>query len=123
MAITATLLKLNGWTVPNIKEYSVGRHKLWTDAGRNMAGNLRATFIGVFPKISVVLSYLTENDMQTLIGHLDSPSITVEWYDSKTKTVKTGTFYAADFNEKLYRKDKGLYRDVAFKLISYNKYA
>ena len=46
-----TLLQINGQTVPNIKSYKVGNNKLWADADRNMDGDVRATFIGVFPKI------------------------------------------------------------------------
>ena len=121
MAINETLLKLDGWTVPNVKKYIVERPKLWTNASRNMAGGLRATLIGVFAKINVTIAYLTENDLQTLISKLDQPSIQVTYYDAKTKTVKTGTFYASDYKLELFRKDKGLYRDINFRLIPYNK--
>ena len=54
-AITATLLKINGTTVPGIKSYKVGYNHLWKDADRNMSGSVRASLIGIFPKNGISL--------------------------------------------------------------------
>ena len=119
--ITETLLKINSTTLPGIKSYKVQRNKLWADAGRNMAGNLRSTLIGIFPKLLVEFTYLTRAQMSTVIGLLDNGSFTVEWYDEYTDTVKSGTFYAGDYDIPLFSKSTAVYASFSVNLIPFNK--
>ena len=51
MIYDGNLVKINGTIIPHIQQYKIGRAKLWKDADRNMAGDVRATLIGIFPKI------------------------------------------------------------------------
>ena len=67
-----TLLQINGQTIPNIKSYKVGNNKLWADAERNMDGDVRATFIGVFPKLELEIGgVLTSQIVANLCALLD----------------------------------------------------
>lgn len=118
---TSYLVRINSTDIPKIKDYKVQRNKLWTDAGRNLAGDLRSTFIGIFPKIMLVLAPLTEAQMTSLITLLDAPSFTVSWWDAKTQTHKSGTFYAGDFEIGVLKKSTGMYEDTKFNLIPFNK--
>lgn len=51
--MTDFLLKIDGEIVPNISKYTISYNKLWADAERNMNGDIRATFIGIFPKVEL----------------------------------------------------------------------
>lgn len=115
------LLKINGVSIPKIKKFKVGRNKLWTDAGRNMAGELRSTFIGLFPKISLEFAHMTLSEMQTLINLLDQPSFTAQWWDEGTGAIKSGLYYAGDYENSVFDVAKGLYEPLSVNLIPYKK--
>ena len=73
-----TLLRIDGQIVPNIKTYKVGNNKLWADAERNMNGDVRATFIGVFPKLELEIGgVLTSAIVANLCDLLDQPYFSV----------------------------------------------
>lgn len=120
MAIT-TLLKIDGTTITKVKSYSVERNKLWTDADRNMAGDLRATFIGLFPKINVEMGYLTGDELKALVLLLDQASFTLEWWNEGTQTLKSGTYYAGDYVTPIFDKTKELYQPFTVNLIPFSK--
>lgn len=112
------LIKLNGQTIPYITSYKIGRNKLWgEDTGRNMAGKMKGSLIGVFPKIILEIGYITDEELVTLENILDAPSITVEYYSNKYKTTKTGSFYASDYEENLVRKNDMMYGPFSVNLI------
>jgi hypothetical protein len=115
------LAKINSTILPAIKSYKVGRNKIWADAGRSGNGTLRATFVGIFPKIEITFIPTNEAQMSTISTLLDNPSFTLEWYDPKTQTVKSGLYYAADFETPLFIKSKGLYNEFSIALIPYSK--
>lgn len=121
MALT-TLLKIDGVTIPNIKDFSVAREALWTNANRNMAGELKATLIGYYPKITVAFTVMGKDDMNDLIALLEQPSFTVEWYDEKTQTVKSGLYYAGTYTYSVLDKERELYKEFTANLIPYKKY-
>lgn len=118
---TATLLTIDGTVIPNIKRYTVKYAKLWSNAGRNMAGSLRATLIGVFPKIVVEFAPMGEDDLATIASLLNKSSFTAQFYDPDTKQVQTGTFYASDFDTSVLKKSGNIYDAFQVSLISYNK--
>ena len=60
-----------------LKEYTVNYQEMWTEAGRNLAGNLKATFVGTVPKINITTKPLTETEAQTLLGLLNGHSFSV----------------------------------------------
>jgi hypothetical protein len=120
MAIT-NILKINGTDVPALRKYVVGINKLWTDAGRNLKGELKTTFVGNFIKLECEVGYTTQAQMTTLRTMLDNAFMTVLWFDEKTDTLKSGTFYPSDYAYGLYRKDVALYEPFQFSLIATKK--
>lgn len=104
-----------------IQNLTIERNKLWTSADRNLAGDLKATFIGTFPKIVIEFGYLAETELKTVVGLLDTPSFSVSWWDSKAGDYKTGNFYASDYGYPVFDKSKELYEPFTVSLISYKK--
>lgn len=122
MAIT-NLLKINSTVISKLAEWEVERNKLWTDAGRNMAGDLKATFIGLFPKIVVNFGYLTGAELATVATLLDATSFTAEYWDVKTQTMKSGTYYASDYSTPIFDKNRELYKPFKVSLVPFKKQA
>ena len=119
-----TLLQINGQTIPNIKSYKVGNNKLWADAERNMNGDVRATFIGVFPKIELEIGgVLTSAIVANLCALLDQPYFSVTFYDPKARTNQTAQYYASDYTIELIDKNRELYEPFTVNLIPVSKRA
>ena len=117
-----TLLKINGQTIPNVKTYKVGNNKLWADAERNMNGDVRATFIGVFPKLELEIGgVLTSAIVANLCNLLDQPYFSVTFYDPKTRTNRTAQYYASDYTVELMDKSRELYQPFSVNLIPVSK--
>ena len=117
-----TLLKINGETIPNIKSYKVANNKLWADAERNMNGDVRATFIGVFPKLELEIGgVLTSEIVATLCNLLDQSYFSVTFYDPKTRTDRTAQYYASDYTVELIDKSRELYAPFTVNLIPVSK--
>lgn len=93
--------------ITGIKEYKITRNKLWKEAKRNMAGELNAVFIGIFPKLEVKIRVKNDDDIKTLINILDSSYLKLKWWDSQTGGYKYGTFYTNDYPTELISK-KGI---------------
>ena len=53
MKIDGDLLKINGQKVIGLKAYRIGSNLLWKDAERNMNGDVRASYLGEYPKIEL----------------------------------------------------------------------
>lgn len=117
-----TLLQINGTRIPKLKSYRVAFNKLWKDSDRNMAGELRSTIIGIFPKIECEMAPgLTEDEVQTLINLLNQPALNVTYWNPRTKTTRTAKFYANDLPIPLLSRNRSLYDGVKFNLIAYSK--
>lgn len=119
--MTTNLIKINTVALPKVKKYAVQYNKLWTDAGRNMQGDLRSTFVGIFPKIVLNFAHTTQAEVGIIIALINLASFTVEWWDADTETVKSGTFYAGDFEVGVFNKSKELYEPFTVNLIAFNK--
>lgn len=117
MIYSGALLKLNNTTLPYLAEYEVERNKLWKSADRNMNGDVRATLIGIFPKITIRTRRLTQEELAQLCSILDSASISVTYYDTRTQATHTANYYAGDYTTKILDKQKGLYEGVNVSLI------
>lgn len=118
-AITATLLKINGTTVPGIKSYKVGYNHLWKDADRNMSGSVRAALIGIFPKIEVsTREVLSRAEIQAVYSALEAqPYFTVQFWDPATDQVRTASYYTADWSVEIESKNRGLYKGTKITLV------
>ena len=117
------LIKIDNVVPPKLKGFSVGRNKLWTDANRNMAGDLRATFIGIFPKLTLRFAQTTSTEMSTLLGMFDQPNFTVTWWDEKADKITSGEYYAGDFEYPIYRLDTEMYDEFTVNLIPFRSLA
>lgn len=115
------LIKINDTDLPKLKAFKVGRNKLWTDAGRTMSGKLRATFVGVFPKIFLEFAHTTEAEMAILAGLLDTATFTVSWWDAATQTIKSAEYYASDYETPIFSVSRGLYDAFSVNLIPFDK--
>ena len=120
MAIT-NLLKINSTVISKLAEWEVERNKLWADAGRNMAGDLKATYIGLFPKIVINFGYLTGAELAAVTALLDLPSFTAEYWDVKSRTVKSGLYYSSDYSTPIWDKYKEMYKPFKVSLIPFKK--
>lgn len=116
--VSGSLLSINGTSLPGLKEYKVGYNKLWADASRNMNGEVRATLIGIFPKIELVFrDALTENQVNTIISKLDLPYFSVTYYDPKTKGNITAQYYASDYTVEILDRSRGLFKGFNVSLV------
>ena len=81
-----------------ITEAKYGYNKLWAnDSGRNLAGEMTGTLIGIFPKITLQFGKLTKSQLEIIIPILDSPRQTVTYYDPNKKRNITMTTYTGDY--------------------------
>jgi len=117
MIYSGTLLKINGIAIPYLKEYKVLRAKLWKDAERNMEGEIRATFIGLFPKLILRMNYMDEDQLAALTQLLDKSQFSVEYFDVRTQGIHTADYYASDYTVGLLDKSRGLYEPFEVSLV------
>lgn len=81
-----------------IVEAKYAFNKLWAnDSGRNLAGTMSGTMIGIFPKIILQFKPLTKAELETIIPIIDSASQTVSYYDPYKKQQTTMTTYTGDY--------------------------
>ena len=117
MIYNGDLIKINGSKIQSIKEYKVGRNKLWKDSDRNMNGEIRATLIGIFPKIELSIGYTTQNQLSELCQILDQAYFTVEYFDVRVQGTTTAKYYASDYTVELDNKLKGRYKPFTVSLV------
>lgn len=122
MAYSGDLLKINNTKIVGLKEYKVTYAKLWKDADRNMNGEVRATLIGIFPKIELVFrDALTESQVSTICNLLDNAYFNVTYFDPKTVGTVTGRYYAGDYTTELLERSRGLYKSFNVSLVPVSK--
>jgi hypothetical protein len=114
-------VKIGSTELSKLKSFEVERNKLWTDADRNLSGDLKATFIGLFPKLVIEFGYMTEAEVKAVVLLLDPPSLNVSWWDSRLENYNAGVYYAGDYRYPLFDKEKGLYAPWSVNLIPYKK--
>lgn len=121
MIYTGNLVKIDGKTIPHIVSYKVGRAKLWKDSERNMSGDVRATLIGIFPKIQMQVGYTTQEEMSELTQILDKDFFTVTWFDVRIQATVSTKYYASDYDVELDNKSKGRYKPFSVSLVPISK--
>ena len=119
--ITSNLLKIGNTNISNISEYEVQYNKLWKDADRNMNGDVRATLIGIFPKIVCKTTVQERSLVATLGNLLNQPYFSVTFYDPLTNSVKTAQYYASDYSTKLKLRQGSLIDEISFSLVPVSK--
>lgn len=121
MIYTGDLVKIDGVTIPHIVSYKIGRAKLWKDSERNMSGDVRATLIGIFPKIQIEVGYTTQEEMSKLTALLDKAFFTVTWFDVRIQQTISTQYYASDYDVELDSKSKGRYKPFSVSLVPVSK--
>lgn len=121
MIYSGDLIKIDGTKIPSIVKFKVGRNKLWKDAERNMNGDIRATLIGIFPKIELEIGVTTQSEMAQLTALLDKDYFTVEWFDVRVQRTYTAQYYAGDYSPELLSKSRGLYKPLSVNLVPISK--
>lgn len=121
MIYAGELLKIDGKSVPHLVSYEVDRAKLWKDSERNMSGDVRATLIGIFPKIKIKIGYTTQDEMTALTKMLDKDFFSVTWYDVRTDATTTANYYASDYTVELESKQRGRYAPFSVNLVPVSK--
>lgn len=119
--ISQNLLKIGNTNISNISEYEVQYNKLWKDADRNMNGDVRATLIGIFPKLICKTTVQEQSLVATLGNLLNQPYFSVTFYDPLSNTVKTAQYYASDFSTKLRMRQGALIDEISFNLVPVSK--
>ena len=83
---------------PYLVEAKYGYNKLWAqDSGRNLAGEMSGTLIGIFPKLTLKFGKLTKTQIETIIPILDSQNQSVTYYDPNKQESVTMTTYTGDY--------------------------
>lgn len=81
-----------------ITQAEFGYNKLWgEDSGRNLAGEMTGTFVGIFPKIILTFRKLNQAEMAIIAPILDTPYQTTQYFDDATQSMKTMTTYTGDW--------------------------
>lgn len=102
--------------------YKVQYCKLWSsDTGRSMTGENKGTLIGIFPKITVRLGKLSEDDMSAIINLTNQPRANVKYYDVGAKALTTESFYFGDVTAELERQSTMMHRATEFSIIANRK--
>ena len=119
MAYSGNTLTISGTNLTEIKGYKVQYAKLWKDAERNMNGNISASLIGIFTKISVTFrAGLTQDEINTIAHLLNQAYFSVTYFDPETENSKTENFYASDFDITYLSKTLDLFDEFSVNLIA-----
>lgn len=121
MIYTGDLVKIDGVTIPHLVTYKVQRAKLWKNAERNMNGDVRATLIGIFPKIIMQVGYTTQEEISQITQLLDQDYFTVTWFDVRLGQTVSTQYYASDYDIGIFNKQKGLYEPFEVSLVPISK--
>lgn len=121
MIYNGDLITIAGTKIPAIVNYKVGRNKFWKDADRNMNGDVRATLIGIFPKIQLKIGVTTQQEMAMLTQMLDQAYFDVTYFDVRVQGTVTAKYYAGDYEPDLLSKSRGLYQPFEVNLIPVSK--
>ena len=73
-------------------------NKLWgEDSGRNLAGKMVGTLIGVFPKLVLTFRKLSKEELNVIAPILDSANQSVSYYDPTKNAMTSMTTYTGDY--------------------------
>lgn len=86
---------INGLSIGQyLVEATFSYPKLWAgDSGRNLAGKMTGTLIGIFPKLILQFRPLSKEELNVIAPILDSPRQTVTYYDvNKNQNITIETY-------------------------------
>lgn len=99
MFIDKNSIVINGVNMGQyLVEAKYGFNKLWAnDSGRNLAGVMSGTLIGIFPKLILQFGRLNKTQLETIAPILDSATQTTTYYDPTKQASVTMTTYTGDY--------------------------
>lgn len=98
MFVNKNSIVINGVNMGQyIVEAKYGFNKLWSNGGRNLAGSMIGTLVGIFPKITLQFRKLTKSEVELLAPILDSAYQTTRYYDPNKKAMVTMSTYSGDW--------------------------
>ena len=86
-----------------------------------MTGENKGTLIGIFPKITVKLGRLSEDEMSAIINLTNQSRADVKYYDVGKKALVTASFYFGDVSAELERKGTMYHKGASFSIIANKK--
>lgn len=90
------MFKINGTTIDTPSEYSINIASI-DKAERNANGTMIIENIATKRKLDLSWANITQANLSQILGLLNaSRFVTVEYLDSETGTLTTGTFYSGD---------------------------
>lgn len=99
MFIDRNSIVINGVSMGNYllqAEYQF--NKLWgEDSGRNLAGKMVGTLIGIFPKLVLTFRKLSKEELNVIAPILNSANQSVSYYDPEKNNMITMTTYTGDW--------------------------
>ena len=102
--------------------YKVQYCKLWSsDTGRSMTGENKGTLIGIFPKITVSLGRMSEEDASAIINLTMQARADVKYYDVGNKELVTASFYFGDVSAEIERQRSMYHKGTNFSIIANKK--
>jgi len=79
-------------------EAKYGYNKLWAnDSGRNLAGTMSGSLLGIYPKIILQFRRLTKTELEVISPILDASTQSIKYYDPTKKTTVTMDTYTGDY--------------------------
>lgn len=99
MFIDKNSIVINGISIGQyLVQAQYGYNKLWaSDSGRNLAGDMSGTLLGIFPKLILQFRKLTKAELELLTPIFDSANQTTTYYDPYKKANYTMTTYTGDY--------------------------
>lgn len=99
MFLNKNSIVINGVNMGNyLVQAEYEYNKLWAnDTGRNLAGNMSGSLLGIFPKFILQFRKLTKSELETIISILDSATQTFTYYDPNKQQTTTITTYTGDY--------------------------
>lgn len=104
LVIGTTSSGTGGVDISHLSSYRVLYPKLWSsDSGRNMAGDNKATLIGIFTKLQVEImpNKLNAQTLTAILNVLNSASVYCKYFDIQTQSLRTESFYFGDIETEL----------------------
>lgn len=100
MFLDINSIVINGVKIaPYITQAKFNYNKLWgEDSGRNLAGTMIASLVGIFPKIELEFKPLNRSEIETIVPILDSSSQTVSYFDPYKKRQISIKTYTGDYH-------------------------
>lgn len=82
-----------------LKNAVVSYPKLWSsDSGRNLAGRMTGTLVGIFPKFELTFRKLSQTDLSILAPIFDSSRQYLRYHDDASNSYKTIETYTGDWS-------------------------